>query len=93
MLIRHITSLPIDREGHSLVVFLVPTVALVQQVSATLRSQTALRVSSFIGSQGVEYWKREQWQLQLEQADCIVLTAAIFLNILSNAYFDLEQVS
>lgn len=93
MLIRHITSLPIDRQGHSLVVFIVPTVSLVHQVSATLRSQTALRVSSFIGSQGVEYWKREQWREQLQEADVIVLTATIFLNVPANAYFDLENVS
>ncbi|ORY90629.1 hypothetical protein BCR35DRAFT_349581 [Leucosporidium creatinivorum] len=93
MLIRHITSLPVDRQGHSLVVFIVPTVSLVDQVSATLRTQTALRISSFIGSQGVDYWKREQWQLQLESADVVVMTAAIYLNILNNAYYDLEQVS
>lgn len=91
MLIRHITSLPTTSET-SLVVFIVPTVSLVDQTTKVLRAQTSLRVASFVGSQGVDYWKREQWTEQLQQSDVIVLTAQIFLNVLSNAYFEIEKV-
>lgn len=92
MLIRHITSLPSASDKPSLVVFIVPTVSLVDQTTKVLRSQTALRVSSFVGSQGVDYWKREQWTEQLNEADVVVLTAQIWLNVLSNAYFSIEKV-
>jgi endoribonuclease Dicer len=92
MLIRHLTSLP-SPSGHSLAIFLVPTVALVTQVTQVLTTQTSLRITSFVGSMGVEYWKREQWLEQLDKADVVVLTAQIWLNVLANAYWNLERAS
>ncbi|SCV72586.1 BQ2448_4123 [Microbotryum intermedium] len=96
LLTRHITSQPVrasEPKVHRLVVFIVPTVSLVDQVAAVLRRQTSLRVATFIGAMGVEYWKREQWVANLANADVVVMTAQIWLDILTNAYWDLERVS
>ncbi|SCZ92562.1 BZ3500_MvSof-1268-A1-R1_Chr5-2g07980 [Microbotryum saponariae] len=96
LLTRHITSQPVlasERKVHRLVVFIVPTVSLVDQVAAVLRRQTTLTVATFIGAMGVEYWKREQWVAHLANAHVVVMTAQIWLDILTNAYWDLERVS
>ncbi|GAA5850882.1 hypothetical protein JCM8547_009119 [Rhodosporidiobolus lusitaniae] len=88
MLMRAISSREAD-EG-SLVVLLTPTVTLMHQQASVLRSQTFLRVKEFVGADGVEFWKRETWQEHLRHADAIVLTPAIFLDILSKAYWSLD---
>ncbi|KDE08748.1 hypothetical protein MVLG_01202 [Microbotryum lychnidis-dioicae p1A1 Lamole] len=96
LLTRHITSQPVlasEPQVHRLVVFIVPTVSLVDQVAAVLRRQTTLTVATFIGAMGVEYWKREQWVANLANAHVVVMTAQIWLDILTNAYWDLERVS
>ncbi|GAA6030078.1 hypothetical protein JCM8097_009245 [Rhodosporidiobolus ruineniae] len=82
-----------EQDSKHLVVFLTPGVSLVHQQAAVLRSQTLLRVKTFVGADGVDYWKRETWQEQLKQADAIVLTPQIFLNLLTNAYWSLQDVS
>ncbi|GAA5974079.1 hypothetical protein JCM11641_003421 [Rhodosporidiobolus odoratus] len=90
MLIREIALTASDG---SLVVFLTPTVSLVSQQAAVLREHTLLRVKTFVGADGVEFWKRETWQDHLRQAEAIVLTPQIFLDMLSKAYWSLEKVS
>ncbi|BGP45286.1 Dicer-like protein 1 [Rhodotorula kratochvilovae] len=93
MLLRQIAAAP-QPAGRSkrLIVFLTPTTTLVHQQAQVVASQTTLRVKSFVGAQGVDYWKREQWQQELNAADVVVLTPAIWLNVLNNAYFDLRDV-
>ena len=75
-----------------LVVFLTPTTTLVSQQAQVIEAQTSLRVKSFVGAQGVDYWKRDKWQQELDEADVVVLTPQIWLDILRNAYYDLRDV-
>ncbi|BGP37196.1 Dicer-like protein 1 [Rhodotorula kratochvilovae] len=93
MLLRQIAAAPQPAvRSKRLIVFLTPTTTLVHQQAQVVESQTTLRVKSFVGAQGVDYWKREQWQQELNAADVVVLTPAIWLNVLNNAYFDLRDV-
>jgi endoribonuclease Dicer len=94
MLIRHISSLAVDITlPRKLQVFIVPTVSLVHQQSKVIISQTTLRVKSFVGALGVDYWKTEDWTKQLDEADIVVCTAQIWLNVLINGYFSMERTS
>lgn len=125
MLIRWLTSLPRESSMHKLCVFLVPTVALVDQQSETLANQTPLKVRPYRGDmgenngrlqrcswwiisiviaelqrsslsslpKGVDFWDREKWQKELAEADCVVMTAEIWKNVLLHAYWTLDQVS
>ncbi|GAA5826093.1 hypothetical protein JCM11251_007161 [Rhodosporidiobolus azoricus] len=91
MLIRAMAALGTN-EGR-LLVFLTPTVSLVHQQADVLREQTLLRVKEFVGAHGVDFWRREKWQEQLGQADAVVLTPQIFLDVLSKAYWPMDKVS
>ena len=66
-----------DRDPAKLIVFVVPTVALVTQQADYIASQLPLKVKAFRGDDGVEFWKTEQWEKQLEDANVIVLTAQV----------------
>ncbi|GAA6047894.1 hypothetical protein JCM3770_006412 [Rhodotorula araucariae] len=93
MLLRQISAAPRPASrSDRLIVFLTPTTTLVHQQAQVVESQTTLRVKSFVGAQGVDYWKREQWQAEFAAADVVVLTPAIWLNVLNNAYYDLRHV-
>lgn len=41
----------------------------------------------------VDLWDKGRWLAEFHEADCIVLTAQIFLNLLKHAYWSLENVS
>ncbi|GAA5902930.1 hypothetical protein JCM8208_006514 [Rhodotorula glutinis] len=79
-------------EPKRLVVFLTPTTTLVDQQARVIEAQTSLRVKGLVGSQGVDYWQREKWQQVLNEADVVVLTPQIWLDVVRNAYFDLRDV-
>lgn len=49
MLMRWINSLPRETDAHKITVFLVPTVALVDQQSEHIANNTSLRVSGYRG--------------------------------------------
>lgn len=42
---------------------------------------------------GVDLWKREEWLAEINNADVVVCTAQIWLNVLSKAYWNIERVS
>lgn len=60
-----------------LIVFMVPKVPLVYQQAEAIKAQTKLRVKTFVGDDGVDFWKTEKWSEELEHADVIVLTAQV----------------
>lgn len=84
------TSAPAKKK---LIVFIVPTVALVAQQSTVIGEQTDLVVKPLVGSMGIDFWKMEKWIQELEQGDIVVCTAQIWLNALQNAYWSIDRVS
>jgi len=51
-----------------------------------------LKVKTFVGADGVDYWKREQWIEQIKECDVGVMTPQVFLNLSDNAYWRFENV-
>lgn len=81
LLIRSVLSRPTT--DRSLVVFTTPTTTLVAQQAAVVREQTTAKVKAFIGAE-VEFWKRERWQEEIAQADVVVCTPQVWLNVLGS---------
>ncbi|KAL4065225.1 hypothetical protein V8B97DRAFT_1946194 [Scleroderma yunnanense] len=75
------------------VVFLVPKVALVEQQATFITSQTPLRVRKFHGSLDMELSDRANWKAAFESADVVVMTAQIFLNVLTHSHWNIDKVS
>ncbi|GAA5894992.1 uncharacterized protein JCM6883_002284 [Sporobolomyces salmoneus] len=88
LLLKQITSL-----SGKFAVFISPNVTLVYQQTEAIREATNLRVQSFVGSDGVDYWKREEWVKQIENCDVGVMTPQVFLNLCDNAYWTFDKIS
>ncbi|KAH9935801.1 P-loop containing nucleoside triphosphate hydrolase protein, partial [Amylocystis lapponica] len=76
-----------------IMVFLVPKVALVDQQGDFIAKQTTLRVSKCCGATAIEMTDRVGWKKEIEGADVLVMTAQIFLNILTHSHWSLDRVS
>ncbi|KAI8999078.1 hypothetical protein BD414DRAFT_527097 [Trametes punicea] len=74
-------------------VFLVPKVALVQQQGEFISKQASLRVREFSGATAHDMGDRESWKRELEGADVFVMTAQIFLNLLTHSHWRMDKVS
>ncbi|CDO68911.1 hypothetical protein BN946_scf185000.g54 [Trametes cinnabarina] len=74
-------------------VFLVPKVALVQQQGEFIAKQTTLRVRQFSGATAHDMGDRESWKREFEDADVFVMTAQIFLNLLTHSHWCMNKVS
>ncbi|KAH7890033.1 P-loop containing nucleoside triphosphate hydrolase protein [Phlebopus sp. FC_14] len=91
LLIKHIVLLP--SSVRKVVVFLVPKVALVEQQANFIAAQTPLRVRKFHGSLDLEISDRANWKKEFERSDVVVMTAQIFLNILTHSHWSIDKVS
>ncbi|KAH9890583.1 hypothetical protein C8Q73DRAFT_652216 [Cubamyces lactineus] len=79
--------------GDKITVFLVPKVALVQQQGEFISKQTTLRVRQFSGATAHDMGDREGWRKEFEDADVFVMTAQIFLNLLTHSHWSMDKVS
>ncbi|OCH90640.1 P-loop containing nucleoside triphosphate hydrolase protein [Obba rivulosa] len=76
-----------------IIVFLVPKVALVDQQGDFVAKHTPLRVSKFCGATAIDMADRSGWLKELENVDVLVMTAQLFLNILTHGHWALDKVS
>ncbi|KAB1225575.1 hypothetical protein CJ030_MR1G020790 [Morella rubra] len=106
MLIKDIAQ-AIKSSGHKkLIIFLAPTVHLVNQacsfnfLSGTLHMQfeyirlhTNLEVGEYYGAKGVDEWSLNSWEKEIIGHDVLVMTPQIFLDALRKAFLIMETVS
>ncbi|KAH9930958.1 uncharacterized protein B0H18DRAFT_1093485 [Fomitopsis serialis] len=76
-----------------IIVFLVPKVALVEQQGDFIARQTPLRVTKCCGATAIDLADRVGWKKELGDTDVLVMTAQIFLNILTHSHWSLDKVS
>ncbi|KAI0078149.1 P-loop containing nucleoside triphosphate hydrolase protein [Panus rudis PR-1116 ss-1] len=76
-----------------IIVFLVPKVALVEQQGDFIAKETTLRVSKCYGATAIDLADRRGWRNELENHDVLVMTAQIFLNILTHSHWSMDKVS
>ncbi|XP_068738102.1 endoribonuclease Dicer-like [Montipora capricornis] len=73
--------------------FLVNTVPLASQQAKVIGKHTDLKVQHYVGEMGVDFWDKYKWQKQFNENNVLVMTAQIFLNLLSHTFIKLSQVN
>ncbi|KLO19664.1 hypothetical protein SCHPADRAFT_843134, partial [Schizopora paradoxa] len=91
MLIKSMCAMP--GTSSKKVIFLVPKVPLVDQQRDFLEEQTPLRIRGYKGAMGVDNWDKSTWHKEFDNADVLVMTAQIFKNILTHAFWAIDKVS
>ncbi|ESK86769.1 type iii restriction enzyme [Moniliophthora roreri MCA 2997] len=75
------------------IIFLVPKVPLVQQQADFIAKHSALRVIKLHSTHSLELTDREGWARTFAKYDVFVMTAQIFLNLLTHSLWGLNKVS
>ncbi|XP_060186301.1 endoribonuclease Dicer homolog 2-like isoform X1 [Lycium barbarum] len=73
-------------------VFLVPKVVLVTQQGDSISMHTDLKVGTYWGEMGVDYWKAAMWQQEVEDHEVLVMTPAILLAALRHSFLKIEMI-
>ncbi|KAJ1420894.1 Ribonuclease III domain [Sesbania bispinosa] len=73
-------------------VFLVPKVVLVSQQAKALEDHTDLKVGTYWGDLGVDFWGVAVWKEQTAKHEVLVMTPDILLNCLRHSLIKLEMI-
>ncbi|XP_054779849.1 endoribonuclease Dicer homolog 3b-like [Prosopis cineraria] len=93
MLIRQIAHSTKSTHQKKLIVFLAPTVHLVNQQFGVIKSYTNLAVEEYHGAKGIDDWNLNGWEKGIEVQDVMVMTPQILLDGLRKEFFKMETVS
>ncbi|KAK0185901.1 P-loop containing nucleoside triphosphate hydrolase protein [Armillaria mellea] len=75
------------------IIFLVPKVALVEQQGDFIAKHTSLRVIKLHGALDIDLTDRAGWQKKFLENDVFVMTAQIFLNLITHSLWSIPKVS
>ena len=70
-----------------------PTVPLVHQQSSYIKNHTHLEVGEYTGDMNVDSWLRDRWLREFDKHHVLVMTRAIFLNLLLRGFVHLRQIN
>ena len=62
-------------------------VQLASQQSKYLSTHLDLKIGTYYGDLGVDYWRIDKWEEELEKHNVLVFTAQVFLNLVDHNYF------
>ncbi|XP_028797129.1 endoribonuclease Dicer homolog 3a-like [Neltuma alba] len=93
MLIRHIAHSIKSTHQKKLILFLAPTVHIVNQQFGVLKDYTDLAVEEFHGAKGIDDWNLNCWEKEIEEQDVMIMTPQILLDGLRKAFFKMKTVS
>uniref|UniRef100_A0A7N0U744 Uncharacterized protein n=1 Tax=Kalanchoe fedtschenkoi TaxID=63787 RepID=A0A7N0U744_KALFE len=74
------------------IVFLAPTVHLVNQQFEVIKSHTELKVGDYYGAKGVDDWSMECWEKEISEHDVLVMTPQILLDALRKAFITMNMI-
>ncbi|KAM6559383.1 hypothetical protein CsatA_028622 [Cannabis sativa] len=92
MLIQSIGQTIKSAQVKKIIIFLAPTVHLVNQQFEVIKSLTEFEVGECYGGKGVDDWTEQVWQNEINQHDVLVMTPQVLLDALRRAFFSLESV-
>ncbi|KYN08971.1 Endoribonuclease Dicer [Trachymyrmex cornetzi] len=81
------------QEGGKRSIFVVNTVALVEQQSTYIKRHTDLKCKGYSGDMKVDFWSEQQWMTEIEEHEVLVMTSQIFLNLLIHRYVILDRIN
>ncbi|KAI4523212.1 hypothetical protein K525DRAFT_196949 [Schizophyllum commune Loenen D] len=91
MLIKWIASQPKNKD--KMIVFLVPRVALVEQQGNFIAANSPLRVTQKHGQNALDMADREGWASVFATSDVLVMTAQIYLDLLTHSHWSIARTS
>ncbi|KAG0553607.1 hypothetical protein KC19_12G024900 [Ceratodon purpureus] len=75
-----------------LIVFLAPTVLLVQQQARVVKIHTDLKVGEFYGAKGVDHWSSTEWENQISEFEVMMMTPQVLLNNLQHGFMKMDII-
>ncbi|RVW27130.1 Endoribonuclease Dicer-like 2 [Vitis vinifera] len=91
MLLRYYAHL-LRKPSPFIAVFLVPKVVLVPQQAEAVKMHTDLKVGTYWGDMGVDFWDAATWRKEQDKHEVLVMTPAILLNGLRHSFFKLDMI-
>ncbi|XP_020236555.1 endoribonuclease Dicer homolog 3a isoform X2 [Cajanus cajan] len=76
-----------------LIVFMAPTVHLVNQQFKNIKHLTDFQVEEYYGAKGVDAWNLKTWEKEISNNDVLVMTPQVLLNALRKAFLRIEMIS
>ncbi|CAI0380188.1 unnamed protein product [Linum tenue] len=73
-------------------VFLVPQVVLVRQQAEAVKTHSDLKVGTYWGEMGVDFWDEAIWKQEIDKYEVLVMTPQILLNCLRHSFVKLEFI-
>ncbi|KAK4283890.1 hypothetical protein QN277_000793 [Acacia crassicarpa] len=75
------------------IIFLAPTVHLVNQQFKSIKDLTNFDIEEYYGAKGVDTWNLERWEKEINDHDVLIMTPQILLDALRKAFLSIEMVS
>ncbi|CAI0436579.1 unnamed protein product [Linum tenue] len=91
MLLRHYAPF-LRKPSPFIAVFLVPQVVLVRQQAEAVKAHGDLKVGTYWGEMGVDFWDAAIWKQEIDKHEVLVMTPQILLNCLRHSFFKLEFI-
>ncbi|KAF7840248.1 endoribonuclease Dicer-like protein 3a [Senna tora] len=92
MLIKHIAQSINSTAPKKLILFLAPTVHLVNQQFNIIKHHTNFEVEEYYGAKGVDTWNLKSWEKEISDHDVLIMTPQILLDALRKAFLRIETV-
>ncbi|KAG9458819.1 hypothetical protein H6P81_003327 [Aristolochia fimbriata] len=92
MLMKEIQNVMKQRGDNRLIIFMAPTVHLVNQQFEVIKIHTDFKVGEYYGARGIDGWTAQCWEKEINSHEVMVMTPQILLDGLRNAFLTLERV-
>ena len=80
-------------QGGKKAIFLVSSVALVEQQAREIRNTTGLQVGTYCGSDGVDDWEEYKWMDEFSKYQVLVFVHEVFRSVLSCKFLQFRDLA
>ena len=80
-------------QGGKKAIFLVSSVALVEQQAREIRNMTGLQVGTYCGSDGVDDWEEYKWMDEFSKYQVLVFVHEVFRSVLSCKFLQFRDLA